>query len=178
MKYFGRRTLYLGGLIVMDLTLLAMGFSGIAPLSNKGASWAISILLLLETFFYDITVGTVCYSLVPELSSNRLRTKTIVLARNLYNVIGIINGVLVPHMVNSTSWNWGAKACLFYGGVVFLCLIWTFFRLPEPKGRTYAELDMLFEQGVPARKFSSTKVDPYTLAEKDQEQYEKVLDTQ
>jgi len=37
--------------------------------------------------------------------------------------------------------------------------IWIFFRLPEPKGRTYGELDVLFERKVPARKFKSTNVD-------------------
>ena len=36
------------------------------------------------------------YSVRLELCPNRLRTKQIVLARNLYNVLGIINGVLVP----------------------------------------------------------------------------------
>ena len=33
-----------------------------------------------------------------------------------------------------------------------------FFRLPEPKGRTYGELDTLFEQKVPARRFKATVV--------------------
>ena len=42
-----------------------------------------------------------------------------------------------------------------------LCLVWTYFRLPEPKGRTYAELDLLFEQKVPARKFKTTVVEPF-----------------
>lgn len=40
--------------------------------------------------------------------------------------------------------------------------IW--FRLPEPKGRTYAELDVLFEDKVSARKFATTKVDLYAHA--------------
>jgi MFS transporter, SP family, general alpha glucoside:H+ symporter len=30
-----------------------------------------------------------------------------------------------------------------------------------PKGRTYGELDVLFEHKVPARKFASTKVDQF-----------------
>jgi SP family general alpha glucoside:H+ symporter-like MFS transporter len=41
--------------------------------------------------------------------------------------------------------------------------IWAFFRLPEPKGRTYAELDILFATKTPARKFASTHVDPYAI---------------
>lgn len=39
------------------------------------------------------------------------------------------------------------------------CAFWTYFRLPEPKGRTYAELDIRFEQRVSARKFKSTVID-------------------
>jgi SP family general alpha glucoside:H+ symporter-like MFS transporter len=44
---------------------------------------------------------------------------------------------------------------------------WSFFRLPEAKGRTYEELDLLFQKKVPARKFASTHVDPYLLDQKD-----------
>ncbi len=39
--------------------------------------------------------------------------------------------------------------------------MWTYFRLPEPKGLTYAELDVLFENKVSARKFRIVEVDPY-----------------
>lgn len=31
--------------------------------------------------------------------------------------------------------------------------------MPEPAGRSFAELDLLFEKGVSARKFSQTPVD-------------------
>jgi SP family general alpha glucoside:H+ symporter-like MFS transporter len=37
----------------------------------------------------------------------------------------------------------------------------TLTRLPEPRGRSFAELDMLFEKGVSARKFASTKIDVF-----------------
>ena len=43
----------------------------------------------------------------------------------------------------------------------FLCVIYVYFRVPEPTGRTFAELDMLFEQGVSARKFATTKVNVF-----------------
>ena len=33
--------------------------------------------------------------------------------------------------------------------------------MPEPQGRSFAELDLLFERGVSARKFSSTSVDVF-----------------
>jgi hypothetical protein len=42
-----------------------------------------------------------------------------------------------------------------------------FFRLPEPAGRTYGELDILFERKIPARLFSKTEVDEFEAAERD-----------
>ena len=43
-----------------------------------------------------------------------------------------------------------------------MCWLWTYFRLPEPKGRTYGELDVLFENNVSAKKFASTTVDQFS----------------
>ena len=45
--------------------------------------------------------------------------------------------------------------------ICFCCIIYTYFRIPDPTGRSFAELDILFEQRVPARKFASTHVDVF-----------------
>ncbi|RMZ24709.1 hypothetical protein D0859_11244 [Hortaea werneckii] len=108
MGWFGRRTLYLWGQILMSLVLVIVRFMGIA--NSSGAQWAVAAMMLLFTFIYDATVGP------------------------------------------------GAKAGFFWGGACVLCAIWTFFRLPEPKGRTYAELDVLFQAKVSVRRFASTDV--------------------
>jgi len=161
MTHLGRRTLYVGGLGGLFLLLLVVGFISLAGNHNTAASWATGSMLLVYTFVYDSTVGPVCYSLVSELSSTRLRTKTVVLSRNAYNLFSIVNGVIIPYMLNPTAWNWRGKAGFFWGGLCLLCVVWSFFRLPEPKGRTYGELDVLFEQRVSARKFRTTAVDPF-----------------
>ncbi|KAF3353724.1 hypothetical protein VDGD_02887 [Verticillium dahliae] len=159
MRWFGRRTLYLSGQLIMLILLMTIGFASLASRDNASAQWAIGSLLLVYTLTYNCTVGPICYSLVSELSSTRLKTKTVVLARNAYNILGITTNVLTPRMLNPSAWNWGAKAGFFWAGTCALCFIWTYFRLPEPKGRTYGELDILFEQRISARKFKSTKVE-------------------
>jgi SP family general alpha glucoside:H+ symporter-like MFS transporter len=161
MTYFGRRTIYLAGLSGIFLTMLSIGFSSLA--NNTASSFAIGSLLLVFTLCYDISVGTVAYSIVAEMPASRLRTKTIALARATYNCQGIINGVITPFMLNPGEWNWRGRTGFFWAGTSFLCLLWALFRLPEPKDRTYAELDFLFEQKVPARKFNSTVADPFQL---------------
>jgi SP family general alpha glucoside:H+ symporter-like MFS transporter len=162
MTYFGRRTLYVGGLAILNVLLFTIGFISLAGAGNVGAAWATGSMLLVYTFFYDSTVGPVCYSLVSELSSTRLRAKTVVLARNLYNMLNIMNGVIMPYMLNPEAWNWRGKAGFLWGSTCFICVLWAFFRLPEPKGRTYGELDVLFESRVSARKFKSTAVSQFS----------------
>ena len=166
MARVGRRTIYLLGLSAMFLTLLTIGFLAI-PSISKGTAYSTGSLLLVFTLVYDIGVGTVAYSIVTEMPSSRLRTKTIVIARSFYNAQGCINSVLTPYMLNPTKWDWKGKAGFFWGGMAFVCLTWCFFRLPEPHGRSFAEIDLLFERKVPARKFKSTELDAFEVAQHD-----------
>lgn len=159
MTRLGRRTIYLCGLSGLVATMLTTGFVSLS--ASKHAGYGIGSLLLVFTLIYDITIGTVAYSVVAEIPSSRLRTKTVVLARTAYNIQGTINGVISPYMLNPTAWNWQGKAGFFWGCTGLLCLTWSYFRLPEPRGRTFAELDLLFEQNISARKFSSAVVDPF-----------------
>ncbi|KAL4871826.1 hypothetical protein BDV12DRAFT_163178 [Aspergillus spectabilis] len=158
----GRRNLYLYGLSGLCVMLLAMGFLGLVPEAHrKQSSLATGSIMIVWALFYQLTVGTVAYSLVAEISTRRLQIKTVVLGRILYNIVAIICGVLTPYMLNPGAWDWSNYAGLFWGGICFLCIIYTYFRVPEPKGRTFAELDLLFERGVSARNFKSTQVDVF-----------------
>lgn len=62
-------------------------------------------------------------------------------------------------MVGKNDWNWGAKGGFFWAGIAVLFVIWGYFRLPEPKGLTYSELDLLFEHRVSARGFGREKAE-------------------
>ncbi|KAL6355001.1 hypothetical protein LRP88_12359 [Fusarium phalaenopsidis] len=151
----GRRTLYLYGLCGLFSMLLILGFLGVVPESNRDkASLATGSIMIVWALCYQLSVGTVCYSLVGELSSRRLQIKTVALGRILY----IINAVLVPYMLNPTAWDWGNFAGFFW-----------------PNGRSFAELDVLFEKRISARKFASTEVDVFheVVEEKVMDQYEK-----
>ncbi|KAI0376330.1 sugar transporter [Hypomontagnella monticulosa] len=160
MSRVGRRTIHFGGLCCQLCILIIVG--SLAFPGTNGSIWAIGAMLIVFTFVYDFTVGPVTYSLISELSSTRLKAKTIVLARAAYNASNIFVNVMTNYQLSSTAWNWGAKTAYFWAGTCLLSSIWVFFRLPEPKGRTYAELDMLFERGVPARDFAKTEIDPFS----------------
>jgi SP family general alpha glucoside:H+ symporter-like MFS transporter len=158
----GRRSLYLVGLCGLCSMLFILGFLGLVPHAHKKeASLATGSIMLVWALFYQLSVGTVCYSLVAELSTRRLQIKTVVLGRNLYNVVGIVCSVLTPYMLNPGAWDWGNYTGFFWGAICFCCIVYTYFRVPEPQGRSFAEMDLLFERGISARKFASTEVDVF-----------------
>ena len=161
MSKFGRRTLYIAGTSMLFIILLVVGGLGFAPQKNSGPSWAVGSLLIFYTFIYDLAVGPICYTIVAEIPSTRLKAKTIVLARNFNNMAGLVNNTLMPRMLGIHAWNWGAKTGLFWAAFCFLIMVWAYFRLPEPKDRTFGELDVLFEHRVSARKFAKARVDQF-----------------
>jgi MFS transporter, SP family, general alpha glucoside:H+ symporter len=160
MLYVGRRSLYLWGLVVMFCVLVIIGFVGI-PEPNEGLAYGSFALLMIFTLTYDITVGPVCYCLVSEMPSTRLRIKTVALARNGYNIASIAANFLNNPILNPTAWNMRGKGGFVWCGFCFASIVWTYYRLPEPKGKSAGELDVLFEQKVRARDFKKAKPDPF-----------------
>ena len=159
LRNFGRRTLYLVGQLAMICLLLLGGLVSVIPTINPTITyWILGSLLLVFTFVYNLTIGPTCYVLVAEIPSTRLRVKTVVLARVFYNLASILNGVIIPRMLNPTAWNLKGNTCWPLAGMAVLCLIWMWYRLPETKGLTYIELDILFDKKAPTPKFRQFKV--------------------
>ena len=156
----GRRTLLLYGTAFMTVTTFVIGFMGIPSIAtHPNIGYGIGTILLIEYFVFFITIGPIIYTIVTEIPSNYLRNKTVVLARAVYNVAVLVYGQLVPRMMQTVAWNWGAKSGFFYGSIMGLGLTWAYFRLPETKNRTFAEIDILFRNKVKARDFKDTQVD-------------------
>lgn len=155
----GRFDIYFGGLCINFCVLMIVG--GLGCSSSPEAAWGVGFMLLIFTFVYDLTIGPICYCLVAEIPSTILRTKTVVLARNLYNITGVIVAVITPYMLNPTAWNWKAKTGFFWGSLAFISAIWAWFELPETKGKTFAELDALFAANYSARDFKYAEIDVF-----------------
>ena len=153
MVKFGRRTLYNYGLSVLVVLQFVIGILDCVPGRPSGAIWAESALMLVWNFFYDMSVGPVCFVLLSECSATRVRSKTIAAATAAQGVLGVAMTIAIPYMINPAQANMQGKLGFFFGGLALLCFTWAFFRVPETMGRTYEELDLLFEKRVPARKF-------------------------
>lgn len=135
---------------------------GCLDLAHKqNAKWAQAALCIIWLLTFSLTVGPVGWAIPPEVSSTRLRSKTVVLARNTYYLAQIVANVIEPYMVNPTAWNWSGKTGFFWFGTAFLTVVWAFFRLPETRGRSYEELDIMFAAKIPTREFKKYRVNAY-----------------
>ena len=115
-------------------------------------------LIILLTAIYDFTIGPACCALVAEIPSTRLHVKTIVLARVAYNIFSGHGQRLDAEDAEPYSTGLAGKSCFVWAGTCALCWIWCYFRLPEPKGLTYMELDILFEKRASARQFRKFQI--------------------
>lgn len=65
-------------------------------------------------------------------------------------------------MLSPNEWDWVGMTGFFYAGLTVLLILFMFFMLPETRNRSFAELDVLFENKVSARKFHKTNVDQFS----------------
>lgn len=93
--------------------------------------------------------------LLSEISSTRLRSPTIAIATAVQAGASIATTVAMPYMLNTDQADWKGKTGFLFGGVGVGCWVWCWERLPETRGRTFEEIDVLFERGVASRRFGT-----------------------
>lgn len=162
----GRRTIYLWGLGLLTMILLTVGFISVGAPNSEAGNYAQAGMMLVWLGTYYLTVGPICYAIISEVSSTRLRSKSVCLSRITYYIAQIICNIINPYMLNPTAGDWKGKTGFFWGGCAAAFFIWTYFRLPETKDRTFVELDLLFLRRVKAKDFKSTDVDVFTSSDK------------
>ncbi|CAN8099925.1 unnamed protein product [Discula destructiva] len=155
----GRRRIYLGGLSVLVALMLLIGILDCIPNRPNGVEWAESALMIVWNFAYDLSVGPICFIIISEVSATRVRSQSIAVATAAQAIIGIAMTVAIPYMINPDQANMQGKLGFFFGGLGFFCFVWAYFRMPETMGRTYEELDLLFDRRVPARQFKGYVLD-------------------
>ena len=161
MRHVDRRPLYMSGMSAMCICLFIIGCLSLDTKTQGVAKWIQSALCILWLLSFSLSVGPVGWAIPAEVSSTRLRSKTVVLARGSYYVAQIIANVIEPYMMNPTAWDWKGLTGFFWFGWAFLTVVWAWFRMPESKGRSYEELDIMFAARVPTRRFKRYKVDAY-----------------
>ncbi|KAK1810108.1 hypothetical protein LTR12_015532 [Friedmanniomyces endolithicus] len=161
LQKFGRRTIYNTGLAALVVLLLVIGILDCVPGHTENAPliWAQSSLMLVWNFCYGLSVGPVCFVILCEVSATKVRSKTIAVATATQALVGIVMTIAIPYLINPDQANARGKIGFFFGGLSALSLVWSFLRVPETKGRTYEELDIMFSRNVATRHFKEYHVE-------------------
>lgn len=99
----GRRTLYLCGLGLLTLILVVVGSISAGAPNSDAANYGQAGMMLAWLAVYYLTVGPICYAIISEVSSTRLRNKSVCLSRITYYVAQIICSIINPYMVSIYS---------------------------------------------------------------------------
>lgn len=156
--YFGRRSIYLWGSAVNTLLLICLGIAASVGKSNA-ASLAQAALGLIISVLFTLGPAPASWVIIGETSAIRLRPLTTGAGRAAYYIIEIPCIFLASYMLNPTGGNLGGKCGYVWGATGLMCLIVAYFYLPEMKGRSYREIDIMFKRKIPARKWKETQID-------------------
>ncbi|KAL5690455.1 hypothetical protein EMGR_007823 [Emarellia grisea] len=149
----GRRRLMVGGCLMMTTMLPVIG--GISILNTPTALKVTVALMTVWGFLYQATLGACAYAIGGEIPSPALRQKTYALNMVTTTISSTVVYQLMPILINSEKANLGGKIVfVFFAPSVPLCF-YLFFCLPETRGRSFAELEEMFQARVPSRKFKS-----------------------
>jgi hypothetical protein len=145
------------GTIILSGLLFLIGILGSVVSAN--ALNAQIVFMALWAVVFPATVGGVVWPIATELPASSVRAATLGLCI-LCNGIGIaIWAFVLPFLVNPDEANLGGKVGFIFGALMACSAIYTFFLVPETKGRSYREIDELFERRVTLRKFQKTDVE-------------------
>ncbi|PBP16517.1 hypothetical protein BUE80_DR012722 [Diplocarpon rosae] len=156
--YLGRRTIYLWGSAINVGFLICLGIAASVGVSNA-ASLAQASLGLIVSVLFTLGPAPASWVIIGETSSIRLRPLTTGAGRASYYIVEIPCIFLASWMLNPTGANLGGRCGYVWASTGLVCLVTAYFYLPEMKGRSYREIDILFTRKVPARQWKKTVID-------------------
>ncbi|KAF3050689.1 hypothetical protein E8E11_010552 [Didymella keratinophila] len=156
--YLGRRTIYVWGSLINVGFLVALGIAGSVAVSTASNLAQASLGLIISVLF-TLGPAPASWVIIGETSAIRLRPLTTGVGRAAYYIINIPCIFLSSYMLNPDEANLRGKCGYVWAGTGFVCFALAYFYLPEMKGRSYREIDILFKRKVPARQWTKTEVD-------------------
>ncbi|KAJ5415368.1 hypothetical protein N7465_004063 [Penicillium sp. CMV-2018d] len=145
MDVVGRRKLLLGGAALMAIShIIIAALVGIYSVdwpSHKAEGWTSVAFLLFYMLAFGATWGPIPWAMPSEIFPSSLRAKGVALSTCSNWLNNFIIGLITPPLVQDT----GYGAYVFFAVFCLLAGMWTYFFVPETKGRTLEQMDHVFK---------------------------------
>ncbi|KPM41346.1 hypothetical protein AK830_g5203 [Neonectria ditissima] len=147
---FGRRIVVFVSSVVCTFTMIIVGivgqFSSTKPLQN------FCIFIACVWSLFNASLGSLGWAFVGEISTQKLRARTAGLAAGISVIFGLTFNTSVPIMLDPEGVDWNYNTGWLFGGLGVATSVIVWFYVPEPSKRNTAEMDEMYENGVPAWK--------------------------
>lgn len=137
----GRRTLHMIGLGGMAACSILMTVSLLLKDAYQWMSFVCIGAILVFVAFFEIGPGPIPWFIVAELFSQGPRPAAMAVAGCSNWTSNFLVGLLFP----SAAFYLGAYVFIVFTGFLVIFLVFTFFKVPETRGRTFEEITRAFE---------------------------------
>ncbi|KDQ61688.1 hypothetical protein JAAARDRAFT_55028 [Jaapia argillacea MUCL 33604] len=149
---FGRRRLLLVGAIGMTVCEYIVAIVGVTvSVSNTAGQKVLVAFVCIYIAFFASTWGPIAWVVIGEIYPLNVRAKAMSLATASNWLWNFAIGYATPYLVNSGPGNAGLHAKVFFiwGSTCFCCIIFTWFCIPETKGLSLEEVDVMYQNTTP-----------------------------
>ncbi|KAJ5936490.1 hypothetical protein N7454_005125 [Penicillium verhagenii] len=155
----GRRpTAFVGMSILFVIDVIAGGLA--FDTGKKHFIVTISALGFIFNFFWASSFYSLSNVMPSEMATTKLRHYVMSYTIACQGVTAVITTLVVPQLTSADAADLGAKTYLIFAGCMAAIIVYTYFLMPETRGRTFAEIDEMYAAKVPAWKWRSYQTTP------------------
>ncbi|KAL4782691.1 general substrate transporter [Aspergillus varians] len=148
----GRRPTAFVGMTVLFLIDIVAGALAFYT-ENRQVVMAIAALGFIFNFFWGAGFYSLSALMPSEIATPKLRNHTMAYTIACAQTSAVITTFAVPQLTSADAANLGAKTYLVFAGCMACVLVFVYFYMPETKGRTFAEVDEMYDAKIPMWKW-------------------------
>ncbi|RJE21567.1 sugar transporter [Aspergillus sclerotialis] len=140
----GRRVLLMFGAIGTCISLVIVGSIieayGSSLINHKSAGWAGIAFIYIYDINFSYSFAPIGWVLPSEIFNLSIRSKAISITTSATWMCNFIIGLITPDMLETISWG----TYIFFAAFCLLAFLFTFFCIPETRGKTLEDMDLIF----------------------------------
>ncbi|CAG7976575.1 unnamed protein product [Penicillium salamii] len=140
----GRRPLLITGAIGTCISLVIvsaiLGKYGSSLVDHKSAGWTGIAFIYIYGLNFSYSFAPIGWVLPSEIFNLSIRSKAISITTSTTWMCNFIIGLVTPDMLESLTWG----TYIFFSAFCLLALVFRFFCIPETRGKTLEDMDLIF----------------------------------
>ncbi|KAE8383054.1 general substrate transporter [Aspergillus bertholletiae] len=149
----GRRPMLLASSAVMAAGLLTMGALGTPNRMTTDLKRGVVGMYVVMGLGFSLGWGPQVYVVATELPALRLRDMTLQLGFVVNVFFNFVINFTIPYLVDTQYAGLNSKVGFIFGAIAVIAFVCTFLFVPECRGKTLEQIDLMFHLGVKLRDF-------------------------